>query len=89
MSLDEAVKTIMMESCPKKKDCCLGYSLECELDKMAVYEIVVGLEEIMDIKLDAEKITENNFANFDTIIKLVRSQLNETQQIPRNNLDMD
>lgn len=34
----------------------------------------------MDIKLDAEKITENNFANFDTIIKLVRSQLNETQQ---------
>ena len=54
--------------------------MECELDKMAVYEIVVGLEEIMDIKLDAEKITENNFANFDTNIKLVRSQLNETQQ---------
>ena len=42
------------------------------LDSFSIIRIIAGLEETFDVEIDASEVTEENFRNKDSIIKLMK-----------------
>ena len=41
-------------------------------DSFSIIRIIAGLEETFDVEIDASEVTEENFRNKDSIIKLMK-----------------
>lgn len=77
MDIEKNIKDTMYQICPNKNNCCLGYELNCEMDEIMLFELVISIEEEFSIKIDDKEIIDSHFSNVSLLNDFVGRKLLE------------